>query len=37
MKLPSLFFDFGPGTVKIHCSSCGGEKYKDTKDALLFL
>jgi len=37
MTLPNLFFDLSPGTVKIHCSSCDGEKYKDTKDALLFL
>lgn len=36
MFLPSLFFDLGPGTVKEH-SSCGGEKYNVTKDALFFL
>jgi hypothetical protein len=37
MTLPNLFFDLGPGTVKTHCSSRNGEKYKDTNDALLFL
>jgi len=37
MTLPNLIFDLSPGTVKIYCSSCDGEKYKDTKDALLFL
>lgn len=37
MALPSLFFDFGPGVVNTHCSSCDGEKYKDTSDALFFL
>jgi len=37
MILPSLFFDFGPGTIKTLCSSWGGEKYKDTNDAFLFL
>lgn len=35
--LPSLFFDLGPGRVKTHCSSFGGEKYRDTNEALLFL
>lgn len=37
MILPSLFFDFGPGTVKVHWLSSDWEKYKDTNDALLFL
>lgn len=37
MTLPNLFFDLRPGKVKTHCSPCDGEKYKDTKDALLFL
>lgn len=37
MILPSLFFNFGPGTVKAYWLSCDGEKYKDTNDALLFL
>lgn len=35
--LPSLFLDLGPGTVKTHCSSFDGEKYKETNDALFFL
>lgn len=38
MVLPSLFFDFGPGTVKTHCSpGDDDEKYNDTNEALLFL